>query len=88
VRSWELGVLLHYSMRYAFGRITHAVDDVTRLIRENWDDITDNDRSQIRQDLERDLQREMDNYAPRRTDWIALRDWISARCITSHQDPG
>jgi hypothetical protein len=57
MRSSDLGALLHYAMRYAMGRYTYAVDDVTRLIREEWRNITDNDRAQISAELDAEVKR-------------------------------
>lgn len=53
----DLGALLHYAMRYAMGRYTYAVDDVTRMLREQWASITDSDRRQISLDLIREIER-------------------------------
>jgi hypothetical protein len=54
----DLGALLHYSMRYAMGRMTYAVDDVTRLMREHWHVIDQNGREQIAEDLRREIERD------------------------------
>ena len=79
----DLGALLHYAMRYAMGRYTYAVDDVTRLMRAHWWEITMNDRNQIARDLadhvarhERDGETLGADYVARL--WIELRDWIIA----------
>lgn len=83
MRPSDLGALLHYAMRYAMGRYTYAVDDVTRMIRENWRAITDNDRMQIAADLDREVRRveaaggELGGEYEHRL-WRELRDWVCA----------
>lgn len=87
----DLGALLHYAMRYAMGRYTYAVDDVTRLIRAHWQDITENDRYQIAVDLNEHIQRhERDGralgaaYVARL--WFELLDWMRTQDWTTHKE--
>jgi hypothetical protein len=79
LKPWELGALLHYSMRYAMGRFTYAVDDVTRFIREHWNDISDDDRRNIATELEREVRERANIGDPwQRELWTKLRDFAVA----------
>jgi hypothetical protein len=83
VTASDLGAILHYAMRYAMGHFTYAVDDVTRIIREQWYEIGPEERRQIYVDLDVHVARHAedgralgDMYQAAR--WIELRDWMLA----------
>jgi hypothetical protein len=78
----DLGAVLHYAMRYAFGRFTYAVDDVARLIRQHWNSIDENGREQIAAELAREIARTESHGHVVGADW-SHRIWCELRDFTA-----
>lgn len=43
--------LLHYAVRYTLGRQTHAVRYVVNRVKDNWENMTTNERRMIQKDI-------------------------------------
>jgi len=43
--------ILFYSFRYALGRSTYAVSDVVEAITENWEDLSDKFKQQVKSEI-------------------------------------
>lgn len=77
----DTGLLLHYAMRYAMGRYTYAVDDMVRMIREQWQWLTTGDRNQLLADLDSNVRRHENDGKTLGAEytfkqWRDLRDWM------------
>lgn len=69
----DLGTLLVCSVRYAIGRQSYIVEDVCRMVRDNWKNIERNDQIAIARDAREYVASEKGAY---REPWDALLDWI------------
>lgn len=78
--SDTLGLLLVCSVRYALGRRTYMPEEIARIVRARYMDVSEGDRETIR----RDLLKACENPATLGDDcdirtWNVLLDWIEAQ---------